>query len=499
MATETDHEETEPEGPLSAFDLPAAPRVPLDTRDIPVHDIQLLRNLRPQHHGIEGLAETMHTEGQLQACVVREAPPGAEHDKPFELIFGYRRHLAAQSLGWDTIRCEVRDVPNENMRRQLIIENFQRENLSPVAEARAMYDLKYSEDPPLSNAEIARQLGCDPSQVSNRLGMIIKLAPPRPADAPPLAHELAAKHEARPAIEEDEDDEMPELDNESSEPSTGDETHSSEDEMSASVPEEEPEEVHAASSPGGGLALPGDDLPAETGDNEEKPPLDILALVDNGTISASTAEVIASLDTRTDQEQLTKLVIRHGWSVKKAAAWAREAKRDDLEQASEDEALGPVEMLRMEDVVPLQKLRLRSDIEPSTIERIILYMQLRNGMDQEMLDYISERLGYSYETLWDYVSLLEDDQVLELKRRMAVRYVTAAHRFFSLEPTLKDSLGVPEDTDDEEGLAAAEADLALPGLDDDALGGIDEILALGPDTAEDEEDEDHEPEEDEDE
>ena len=58
------------------------------------------------------------------------------------MVVGYRRHLAARSLGWETIRCEVRDVPDDRKRRQLIIENFQREDLSPVAQARAMYGLK---------------------------------------------------------------------------------------------------------------------------------------------------------------------------------------------------------------------------------------------------------------------------------------------------------------------------------------------------------------------
>src|ERR1035438_556448 len=90
----------EDEERLSALDLPAAPTPPLDLRNVPMTEIEPMANIRPAHHGIEGLAETMHAEGQLQPCVVRPSPDDAKHKKTFELVFGYRRYLAAQSLGW---------------------------------------------------------------------------------------------------------------------------------------------------------------------------------------------------------------------------------------------------------------------------------------------------------------------------------------------------------------------------------------------------------------
>jgi ParB-like chromosome segregation protein Spo0J len=469
--------------PLSALDLPAAPPVPIDTRDIPLTEIQQLVNIRPNFRGIEGLAETMHTEGQLEPCRVRPTPEGAVHGRPFELVYGYRRYLAAESLGWPSLRCEVHEVPDENLRRQLIIENFQREALSSLGEAKAMYELKYTASPPLSNAEVARQLGCDPSQVSHRLTMLIKLAPPRPEGAPLRAHEIA-EQKALAAPEEGVDSAAATEDHEASE---------SELDPAANTPLAEAPKGGsglAVVTPPGPLVLPGD----LHGDDEAPPELDILALVDAGTISASTAETIASLDTREDQEQLTRLVLRHGWGVKKASAWVRDSKRSEAAHAADEEEIGPVEMIGIADVTPLQSLRLRPDVSAEQIERIVLYSQLRNGMDQEMLDFIAERLGYGYEALWDYVSLLSDDEVAELKRRMAVRYVSAAHRFFALESSLKDAFGIPEDAaDDAQREAASAAALALPGEEfTAALGsGEDDFLALGP-KSDDEDDEDDE-------
>lgn len=405
----------------SALDLHAAPPVPIDTRDITIEEIEPMVNIRPAHHGVESLAESMHLEGQLQACVVRPTPKGAKHRKPYELVFGYRRYLAAQSLGWKQIRCEVREVADERKRRQLIVENMQRAPLSDVEEARAFYELKFSEDPPLSNAEVARFVGCDPSQISHRLKMLIGLSPPRPDDAPPYPHEVAqAKAEAKKRGEE--------------------------------VPE------GLSDMP---LALPGDHKMKEEEDGEKT--LDILSLVDEGKISGSAAEVIASLPKRQDREQLAKLTMRYQWGEKKVSDWAREAKKGSLIKASEREDMGPVEMLQIEDVVELPRFCLR-EISDADVERIVLYSQLRNGMDREMRDYIEEEMGYGYNSLWDYIRTLNDRDVQILKRRLAIRYVTAAHRYKDLEPSLIDDLGAPDGMGDEVELRLAEkTTLELPG------------------------------------
>jgi ParB/RepB/Spo0J family partition protein len=418
---------------LGALDLPAADPVPLDVRNVAIADIAELDNIRPAYHGIQGLADTMHLEGQLQPIVVRPASDSADHGRPFELLFGHRRKRAAELLGWDMIRAEVRDANNETLIAQMIVENYQRENLSSVAEANAMHALKYSVDPPMTNAAIARTLGCDPSHVSHRLKMIEKLAlPPEEEDDPEL--EIVETVDA----------------------TTASEAVGAADEQAGPTDDGSDEDSDNLPTP-----IATEPAPAE---RPRPRRLDILALVDQGVIDGSTAEVIASLDTREDQEKLARLCVRNEWGVKKAAAWARAAKRHELDEGDDDVMGAPVEMLHMEDVTDLQRLNVRADLTDEDYARVTLYALLRNGMDAEMLDYLAEQMGYPYENIWDYVASLDSSQVDELTRRMAVRYISAAHRFFDLEPTLKDQLGLPEEASDNDlALAQQAMQASLPG------------------------------------
>jgi ParB/RepB/Spo0J family partition protein len=426
---------------ITALDLPAAPRPPIDEREIAIDDIAFRANIRPAYHGIELLAETMHLQGQLQPCVVRPTPD-AEHGKPFELIFGHRRKAAAEYLGWNTLRCEVREIADDQTITQMIVENFQREDLSPVAEARAMYALKNSTEPPMANAEVARALGCDPSHVSHRLKLLsLGAPPPQPAAEPTPV-----------SIQPDQDQE---------EDASGS-TPPPKTESVAGTPAETTAETTAGTTAETASAQAAEAEPAPIeADNQ----LDILQLVDEGKISASTAEVIASLEDDDDRQKLTEIVIRNDWGVKKAAKWARDVKINKQQLDEGAEAMGPVEMVNMADVTSLQRLNLRPDLSDAEYARVLVYALLRNGMDQEMLDFLYERMGYPYENLWDYVSLLDDEQVALLTRRLAVRYVTAAHRWFDLEATLKDSLGLPESAAEQEQLDAVEQTrLSLPGI-----------------------------------
>lgn len=424
-------EESTPEKPETFEEIleeslqsPGADPVPLDVRDIPLDEIGETENIRPAYHGIEGLAETMHLQGQLQPCVVRPSPEEATHDKPYELVCGFRRRRAAEFLrekgvsGWDSLRCEVRDIPDNQRIRQTIVENYQREELGDVAEAKAMRMLKFSSDPPLSNVEVARELGCDPSHVSHRL-KILELELPKPA----------------PVIEpiKGEEGELPVDDAPATETAAVDNAV----------------DVNA-------------ETPAEAQAEPEKEPLDILDLVDKGKISASAAEVIVSLDERDDQEKLAELIVRNDWGVKKASNWARNVKEKTLDPG-EDRKLGPVEMLEISDVVPMTRLRPRDDLNESDVARIVLYALIRNGMDREMLEYLDVEMGVAFNQIWDYVAALSDANVAILTRRMALRYVGAAHRWFSLEPTLKDMLGAPEEVpasepDEDEALRAEAPD-----------------------------------------
>ena len=75
------------------------------------------------------LASSMKASGLLQPVVVRP------HDNGFELIAGERRWRAAQQLGWPRIPAVVREVDDRTLLTLALIENLQRDDLSPIDEA----------------------------------------------------------------------------------------------------------------------------------------------------------------------------------------------------------------------------------------------------------------------------------------------------------------------------------------------------------------------------
>lgn len=75
------------------------------------------------------LAASMDASGLLQPIVVRSAESG------FELIAGERRLRAAERLGWVEIGALVRDVDDRTLLTLALVENLQRDALSPMDEA----------------------------------------------------------------------------------------------------------------------------------------------------------------------------------------------------------------------------------------------------------------------------------------------------------------------------------------------------------------------------
>ena len=120
------------------------------------------------------LADSIREHGVLQAILVR--PAGAQ----FELIAGERRWRAARLAGLETIPAVVLEFDEETALEVSIIENLQREDVSPLEEAamyRKMLALGYSV------RQLAAKIGKDKGYVENRL---------RLADAPPEIRELVA-------------------------------------------------------------------------------------------------------------------------------------------------------------------------------------------------------------------------------------------------------------------------------------------------------------------
>lgn len=403
---------------LNAMQMPAAGPVPLDVRNIDLDQIGERSNIR-KTHGIRSMADSMHINGQLQPCVVRPAPEGSEHGRPFEMVFGHRRLRAAELLEWETVRCEVRDIPDDQRLQQMIVENYQREDLSAIEEAYTMLALEREQG--MTRAQISRALGCDPSHVTHRLSLLKLATPPRPVREP---------LPALPAAQETTDPDP--------------------------VQEDAGEEAEQESSPA--PALPAVVVEEEV---EEDDRLDIINLIDQGKLSASAAEVIASLDSREQQEKVAGLAAKYSWSVKQVEKYAGKLKVN--ESVEGPDAMGPVEMLQMGDAVPLQRVALRPDLTPDDLQRLNLFALLRNGMDKEMLDYLQDQMGFGYDFLWHYIEQLSEEQVTQFLELMLRRYASAAHRFHDWPAEFVDRFSLPPDTEGEMAEQALQAaNQALP-------------------------------------
>jgi len=101
----------------------------------------------------------------LQPVVVRETADGR-----YELIAGERRWRAAQMVGLLKIPAIVKEVPDDRLLEYALVENLQREQLNPIEEARAYRAL--ADDHGLSQQEIARRAGKQPTTVSNTLRLL---------------------------------------------------------------------------------------------------------------------------------------------------------------------------------------------------------------------------------------------------------------------------------------------------------------------------------------
>jgi ParB family chromosome partitioning protein len=129
------------------------------------------------------LASSMEASGLLQPVIVRP------RDNSFELIAGERRWRAAQQLGWGKIPAVVREVDDRTLLTLALVENLQRDDLSPIDEAAGYRRL--GEEFQLGHSEIAKALGRDRSTVANLLRLL-----QLPSDVQVLVHEkrLSAGH-----------------------------------------------------------------------------------------------------------------------------------------------------------------------------------------------------------------------------------------------------------------------------------------------------------------
>ncbi len=150
-------EEAEREGSL----------VELAIAEIRPNPYQPRRDVDPA--ALEELEASIRKAGLLQPVVVRPAPDGGDHGG-FELIAGERRLRACQALGWEKIPAVKREVDDRTVLTLALVENLQRDDLSPVDEARG-YERLIAEFS-LTQQDVADAVGRDRSTVANALRLL---------------------------------------------------------------------------------------------------------------------------------------------------------------------------------------------------------------------------------------------------------------------------------------------------------------------------------------
>jgi ParB family transcriptional regulator, chromosome partitioning protein len=139
-----------------------------EVRKIPVSQI-IPNRFQPRtvfnDEKIEELSRTIHTHGIIQPIVVRQYG-----DDQFEIIAGERRYRAVQKLGWETVPAIVKNLNDTETASVALIENLQREELSPIEEAIAYGKLLELHD--LTQEALAQRLGKGQSTVANKLRLL---------------------------------------------------------------------------------------------------------------------------------------------------------------------------------------------------------------------------------------------------------------------------------------------------------------------------------------
>jgi ParB family transcriptional regulator, chromosome partitioning protein len=115
---------------------------------------------------LEELAESIRVNGVVQPIVVRPAP----EEGRYILILGERRLHASKKAGKTTIPAMVRRVSEQQAAEMTIIENLQREDLSPLEQAEAFRVL--SEEFKLTQAQIGERVGLSRESVSNYMRLL---------------------------------------------------------------------------------------------------------------------------------------------------------------------------------------------------------------------------------------------------------------------------------------------------------------------------------------
>ena len=113
---------------------------------------------------LDNLAVSLKQHGMVQPIVVRKV------GERYEIIAGERRWRAAKKAGIPTVPVVIREIPDERLLEYALVENIQRQELNPIEEAKAYFQL--GEHLRLTQEQVADRVGKSRPQVANTLRLL---------------------------------------------------------------------------------------------------------------------------------------------------------------------------------------------------------------------------------------------------------------------------------------------------------------------------------------
>lgn len=138
-----------------------------DIKMIPIEEIRS-NPYQPRMHfdeeALNELADSIKEHGVFEPVIVKKSIKG------YELVAGERRTKASALAGLKEVPAIVKDFDDQAMMEIALLENIQRENLSPIEEAQAFKNFMMKTN--MTQEEVAKRFGKSRSHITNLLGLL---------------------------------------------------------------------------------------------------------------------------------------------------------------------------------------------------------------------------------------------------------------------------------------------------------------------------------------
>lgn len=138
-----------------------------DIKMIPLDEIRS-NPYQPRIHfdqdSLQELADSIRQHGVFEPIIVKKSIKG------YELVAGERRTKASKLAGLKTIPAIVKEFSDDEMMEIAIVENIQREDLSPIEEAKAYKNFMNKTN--MTQEELGIRFGKSRSYITNILGLL---------------------------------------------------------------------------------------------------------------------------------------------------------------------------------------------------------------------------------------------------------------------------------------------------------------------------------------